>query len=714
MKMVSIITPVKEDDVQFLPDLLQMLTEQIYKGFEWLIIKDGKFPIELESDDITIRIYENKFKQGVAGARNTGIHFASGDYIYFLDSDDFITEHTLFCLNENVQNENADIVIGAFKRETKKFSMPNSYQALMERLIKKRHLEIVEAKPKQLRSSSLNIFFKKKLLEKYNILFDSELTLFLDIPFNFSAFSKANKIIYDQDAFYIKQTRLDPTLPNSLLQENESILLEQYPKAYKKAIEATGDKELKLLLENRLVNAYYSKYALGIYESDNESLIESWRSVFSMFSSETFKGKKKLAIVEIKALASGRNSLAKRIASFRNFVNKLQTARKNELQRKLFIYKNIFLKLPIKKNLIMYESFLGRSYSDSPKYIYQYLQGISKGTYKHVWSFDGTRSDLRFIKNKVKRLSLKYFYYLARTKYLVNNSRQPNWYDKREGQEFLQTWHGTPLKKLGVDIEEVHMPGTTTEQYKHNFVTEADRWDYLVSPNAYSSEIFRRAFAFGNKMLEHGYPRNDLLSLPNRDQLAIDIKKKLGIPLDKKIVLYAPTWRDDEFYGKGQYKFTLKLDLQRLRKELGDEYFFVLRTHYLIADQLDVSGVEDLVYNGSNYDDITELYLISDILITDYSSVFFDYANLKRPILFYAYDLDKYKDSLRGFYLNHKTEWPGPILRTNEEVIKTIKNIDDEYALYYERLEEFHERFCKWDNGNASKNICEEVILKKK
>ena len=136
----------------------------------------------------------------------------------------------------------------------------------------------------------------------------------------------------------------------------------------------------------------------------------------------------------------------------------------------------------------------------------------------------------------------------------------------------------------------------------------------------------------------------------------------------------------------------------------------LLRTHYFIADSLDVTGVEDFAFNLSKYDDIADIYLISDICITDYSSVFFDYANLKRPILFYTYDLEKYRDMLRGFYIDMEREVPGPLLFTTEEVIEAIKRIDAISLQYQERYETFYERFCGWEDGHASENIAKEVF----
>ena len=166
----------------------------------------------------------------------------------------------------------------------------------------------------------------------------------------------------------------------------------------------------------------------------------------------------------------------------------------------------------------------------------------------------------------------------------------------------------------------------------------------------------------------------------------------------------------DEYYGKGQYKFKLKLDLEMMKEELGDEYVILLRTHHYIADALDVTGVEDFAYNLSKYDDITEIYLISDICITDYSSVFFDYANLKRPMLFYTYDIDKYRDVLRGFYIDMEKELPGPLVYSTKEVIDQIKHLDEMNQKYAQRYEVFYDKFCSIDDGNASQRAVEAVF----
>ena len=147
-----------------------------------------------------------------------------------------------------------------------------------------------------------------------------------------------------------------------------------------------------------------------------------------------------------------------------------------------------------------------------------------------------------------------------------------------------------------------------------------------------------------------------------------------------------------------------------MREELGQEYMVLLRTHYFIADSIDVTGMEDFVVNVSKYSDIADLYLISDICITDYSSVFFDYANLRRPILFFTYDLEKYRDVLRGFYISIEDDVPGPLLFTNEEIVDAVKNIDKIEEQYRDKYDQFYERFCSFDDGHAAERIVERVF----
>jgi CDP-glycerol glycerophosphotransferase len=392
-----------------------------------------------------------------------------------------------------------------------------------------------------------------------------------------------------------------------------------------------------------------------------------------------------------------------------NFKHSLLKIKRGKMVKRL--YKLVFQvvgMLPKKDSVVIFESFLGKQYSCNPRAIYEYMKEHNP-EYDMYWSIDPRYTSA--FKGKglktVNRFSIKWLFIMARAKYWVSNSRLPLWIPKPGKTKYLQTWHGTPLKKLATDMEEVHMPGTTTEKYKTNFLDESSRWDYLVSPNHYSSEIFKRAFGFKKKMIESGYPRNDFLYTHNNEETIRGIKKALHLPNDKKIILYAPTWRDNEYHSRGKYKFNLKLDLESMQQALGSDYIVLLRMHYLISDNLNISHFNGFAYDVSQHPDIRELYLISDLLITDYSSVFFDYGNLRRPMIFYVYDIENYRDMLRGFYYDFEREAPGPLVKSTQEVIDEIKKANDGFTTHYEK---FQNRFCHLEKGVSSKTVVEKVF----
>ncbi|MCY8268766.1 CDP-glycerol glycerophosphotransferase family protein, partial [Bacillus haynesii] len=367
--------------------------------------------------------------------------------------------------------------------------------------------------------------------------------------------------------------------------------------------------------------------------------------------------------------------------------------------------------LPVKKKTVIFESFAGKQYSCNPRAIYEYMKE-NNPEYQLYWSVNPEYTGI--FKEKgipyIKRFTLKWLFAMARAEYWVVNSRLPLWIPKPKHTTYLQTWHGTPLKRLAVDMDEVHMPGTNTEKYKKNFTMEASKWDYLISPNAYSTEIFARAFQFNKTMIESGYPRNDFLHTDNNPETVRELKEKMQLPSDKKVIIYAPTWRDDQFYKKGKYKFDLDLDLNKLREEIGGDYVIVLRMHYLVAENFDLEPYKGFAYDFSSYEDIRELYMVSDLLITDYSSVFFDFANLKRPMIFFVPDIETYRDKLRGFYFDFETEAPGPLVKTTDEVIEKVRETEATDYRLPAIFEPFYEKFCYLESGRSSEKVVKTVF----
>ncbi|UYG93851.1 CDP-glycerol glycerophosphotransferase family protein [Cytobacillus firmus] len=358
--------------------------------------------------------------------------------------------------------------------------------------------------------------------------------------------------------------------------------------------------------------------------------------------------------------------------------------------------------LPVDNRLILFESGVGKQYADSPRNIYEEI--VERGLdYKKVWVIN---KNIRFNDPgtiKVKRLSPQYYYYLARAGFWINNQNFPTYINKRKGTTYIQTWHGTPLKKMLFDIENIQ---GRDETYLERVHSATKNWDYLISPSKYATNAFRSAFRYNGEMLEVGYPRNDLFYQSGQQELADRIRKQLKLPADKKIILYAPTFRDNETKGKNKFQFSLNMDLHQLKKELGNEYILLMRMHVVISNKLSIpDDLKDFVYNVSSYPDIQELYLISDLLMTDYSSVMFDFANTGKPLLFFTYDLEQYKNDIRGFYMDFEEEAPGPFLFNTDDITNAVKNIHLVKEEYKPKYSAFRDKYCPLEDGNASKRV---------
>ncbi|KJW12154.1 CDP-glycerol glycerophosphotransferase family protein [Levilactobacillus spicheri] len=376
--------------------------------------------------------------------------------------------------------------------------------------------------------------------------------------------------------------------------------------------------------------------------------------------------------------------------------------------------------LPTKKRLVMFESFNGKDVNDNPAAIYRALVH-AEPRYAQTAYFSVKPREYAALHAKypeirlIKRFTPKWVYLMARAEYWVLNSRLPNWWHANRRTTTIQTWHGTPLKKLGTDIQNVAIPGRTTAQYHADFVTAANRWDYLIAPNQYSQDIFKRAFGYRGTFLSIGYPRNDVLYTADTAPQIQALRHRLLPQAQGPIVTYAPTWRDDTAIQQGVYRFDLPFDLGEFFRHVPSGTHLIIRPHYLVKDAVDIRGYEDRVSVLAEAD-IAELYLISDLLITDYSSVMFDYANLQRPQLFFAYDLAHYRDQLRGFYFDYTAEsLPGPLVTTAPAFYRQLDRwtTDHGFADHAQQQAAFYQRFCAWETGTASRQVAQLIITGK-
>ncbi|AOR33969.1 glycosyl transferase family A [Streptomyces fodineus] len=296
--------------------------------------------------------------------------------------------------------------------------------------------------------------------------------------------------------------------------------------------------------------------------------------------------------------------------------------------------------------------------------------------------------------------SRRYWEVLARAKYLVNNANFAEGIVKRPGSVHLQTQHGTPLKTMGVDQSTYPVVAARSGSYTR-LLGRVDRWDFNLSANRHSTQMWERAFPGSWEALEYGYPRNDVYYTATGEDVA-RIRRELGIAEGKTAVLYAPTHRD---HHTG---FEPGLDLEAFCEAAGEDVVVLLRAHYFYdrGPARSCGRIIDVTAHRSS----EEVCLAADALVTDYSSIMFDYANLDRPIVVYADDWDVYRET-RGVYFDLMAEPPGPVARTPEELAAVFRDGSYAGAEAAALRAAFRERFCEFDDGRAAERVVRRVLL---
>jgi CDP-glycerol glycerophosphotransferase len=349
--------------------------------------------------------------------------------------------------------------------------------------------------------------------------------------------------------------------------------------------------------------------------------------------------------------------------------------------------------------LAVFAAYWYRGYSCNPRAIYERLLELVPRA-RGVWVVE--RKHARSFPADVPHVvagSRAYYRALARARIFVNNVGFPHEIVKRPGMIHVQTYHGTPLKTMGLDQREA-LVGSRRMNFDR-LVERAARWDFIVSSNPFSTAIWKRATPGTYEVLEVGYPRNDVLVNAGEADVA-RVRDELGIPAGKQAILFAPTHRE--------YRETYvpTADLDRLAAELGEDFIVLARTHYFYAGQEKRHGGR--VLDVSEHPSVEELCLAADVLVTDYSSIMFDYAVLDRPILIHAPDWEDYR-RLRGTYFDLLLEPPGIVTRSDEELVEAFRTgaVWSEEAAAVRAA--FRERFCSLEDGRAAERVVRRVWL---
>jgi CDP-glycerol glycerophosphotransferase (TagB/SpsB family) len=344
---------------------------------------------------------------------------------------------------------------------------------------------------------------------------------------------------------------------------------------------------------------------------------------------------------------------------------------------------------------IYFETFYGRGATDSPRAIHDEL--VRRGeTRPMYWGVADFSVPVPEGSTPVLKGSNAWWRLLSRASYFVHNCGAPKLLRPDGGQVVLQTWHGTPLKLLGMDGL-----GRGGSESRAGVLAMTANWTYMLAQNHYTAEIFRRAYLFDGPILELGYPRNDTLVRPALSDG--EVRDRIGVSPESKIVLYAPTWRDGDASVVGY------LDAPGLAEALGEEFVVLVRghNHTLQAGRRENAN---RVIDVTTYPQVNELLTVANVMITDYSSLMFDYSVTGKPMVFFVPDLEHYRDERRGLYFDLAAEAPGPLAYTQDDVVDALRALPFLESTYAERYERWRCKFNPLDDGNAASRVVDAVF----
>lgn len=346
------------------------------------------------------------------------------------------------------------------------------------------------------------------------------------------------------------------------------------------------------------------------------------------------------------------------------------------------------------ENLVLFVANVGKNFSGSPYEIYQYMQNHEEYSKYHVvWAFNHPENYQGEFLNTVRMDSPEYILTALRAKYwITDNNIERSLNFKKKNTRYLNTWHGVALKTIGND-----------DKFSGTF--DYSDIDYLCVSGEHDKRVYSSALNASEEcFLECGMPRNDVLfHVSYKDR--IETRQKLGIPANKKVILFAPTWRDS-VNGGNSFDLNIPVHFEKWREALGEDYMVMFRAHDRTSKLMNVE-FDDFVVNYSTYEPLNDLMIAADILVTDYSSICFDWSLLEKPFICFGYDWEEYKAE-RGVYFDAEQVYYGGVLRTEEEVLNRILTMDVEAELKGVRA--LKEEFMSYSKGNAAE-ICVKALF---
>jgi CDP-glycerol glycerophosphotransferase len=707
--LLSIVLPVYK--VQgYLRQCLDSLLAQSFADFEVVAVDDcspdhsGAILAEYAALDPRVRVVTAPSNLGLGRARNLGLEHATGEYVWFLDSDDWLSAGALAAVVDRLRQTAADLLVVGWDRvHWDGRVQPGSHAKVMSRAPE---VFSVEQWPEILNVLHVawNKVIRRDLLLRLGLEFAPG--WYEDVSFSFPLVLAATRIsTLPRTCVHYRQRRTGAI--TRTVGDRHFEVFDHWETALSLVAKyATPGDEVCGLLFRRMIWHY-----LRVLRHDARVPRGSRRRFFARMS-ENYRRYLPPAGYPVPGGAEGvRHRLVAR-GSYRLFQaselaqrvsGKLRRERRRVRLRPLAarLYYRLQLRLPLDRSLALYAAYWYRGVACNPAAIAAKAAELAPGV-RAVWVVDAARiAGLPPGTDHVVSGTLPYYRAIARAGYLVNNVNWPNRLVKRRGSRHVMTHHGTPLKKMGVD--QVDHPGAMRDADLAAQMRRADRWDFSVTANAHTTVAWDGAYPCAYETLEVGYPRNDRLATATAAEVA-EARERLGVAPGSRVVLYLPTHR--EWLPDGGRL----LDVELLARDLGPETVLLARTHYFHVPAGYTPPAGGRVVDVSGHPVVEDLYLAADVLVTDYSSAMFDYAVLDRPVVVFAPDWPVYRE-LRGVYFDLMASPPGAVATDYPGLVDIFRSGGYEDGAAAARRAEFRARFCYLDDGGAAERVVRRVFL---
>jgi CDP-glycerol glycerophosphotransferase (TagB/SpsB family) len=660
------------------------------------------------------RIIENAQNSGLGAGRNIGLAAAQGDYILFLDGDDWYAPTILDRLTLLIETYSSDVFVFNHARA---FDDGRVVRNKLSKILHEGPRDTPIARADIMRNFGVawNKAYKRSFIERNSLKFGDR--FYEDIDWNFEVLLLAETFFAIPEVLVYYRQRTG-SITRSTDIRHFDILAQYYlvidllkrdpdfvPNYGLKIYRYAFDQCLSVLKSERLPHGSHAEYLRQFAD-----LADSFRATIGrhhLNHTERLVSRRDIRwfrrgltlFAYYDRTAKHLNLWKERAAKLKKLIEKKWRQREKARERKF--YKELRDRVPLDEKLVLLESYWGQKIDCNP---YALALELEKKGYDCLWAVhEDAKVPPGYSPRTVVKYSKEYLRALATAKYLISNANFPDDWEKREGQVHVHTFHGTPLKLMGLDIIKTNPKEMDWKKYAKRSM----RWDYALSSNEYSTRVWRQNAPYHYRILETGYPRNDILFRSDPD-LLLSIRSQIGIPDGKKVALYAPTFRDIE---KSQTKIldeSTTFDATAVQQALGDDWVLLVRGHYFVNGE--TSGSNPSVIDASKHVVTNEVCLVSDLLITDYSSIMFDYACLSRPIVLYLYDFDDYASS-RGMYFDIREDAPGYVAFTFEALLDGLRS-QVFSAENQGRLAAFSRRFCSFDDGGATARVVAEVFEK--